>query len=358
MDDLLQKETERQRRLLEDARKAVEQEKARMRQGGARRVEPKLDEPTAAPAEPAQRRSEFQEAPQQAMDSRSATGSSETVEAETLPSEEFVARLRSIPDMRSALIPLDENPDGTLWSKPFSLQRADMEPWLSYLRGYRASCLFPESASLGSGLRVDAAVQALLELKGIDVKVILEPAVQINGPVEYFDDAQSDDMHGNERSVHQSQLAKAVEKGREMGNHLYDALLGEGYVNLVQAWEKVHSRKPSVSELHFMLTTGRVKPPVEIQPRRPEMSEGLYPPKAPAATIEADQPKQEATLDERKASRLKASTTNPKLASQFGSKLKAKFVISDKRKLIFHLSHLALVCIAVLVYCVVMRVFE
>lgn len=340
MDDLLQQETERQRRLLEEARKAVEQEKARMRQGGARRVEPTLDK------EPAMSASQ-QEPIVQVEAARSAAA-----EVRALPETEFIIPLRRIPDMRSALIPLDEGADGAIWSKPFSLPRADMEPWLSFLRGYRASALFPEHVSAGSALRVDAAVQALFELKGIDIKAILEPAVQINGPVEYVDDVPASAMNGSERSVHEGLLADAVKKGRAMGDQLYDALLGEGYINLVQAWEKVHGRKPSVSELHFMLTTGRVKPPVEIQPRQPEATESLYPAKAPSPVADAILRKQEAAPESKEGGKQKRP------ASPLIGKLKAKFAIRDRRRLLFHLSHLALVVVAVLVYCVVMRVFD
>ncbi|HJV50326.1 MAG TPA: hypothetical protein VJ652_02640 [Noviherbaspirillum sp.] len=349
MSDLLQQETERQRRLLEEARKAVEQEKVRMRQGGVRRIEPSLDE---TPAMPIPQQGEFRE------DGRQDYALPLPGDEEMPPPAEFIVPLRSVPDMRSALIPLDDDADGAIWSKPFSLPSADMEPWLSFLRGYRASALFPEQASAGSGLRVDAAVQALLELKGIDIKVILEPAVQINGPVEYAEDVPAQAISGNEHSVHESQLAKAFEKGREMGDHLYDALLGEGYVNLVQAWEKVHSRKPSVSELHFMLTTGRVKPSEEIQPRRPEMVENLYPPKAPVVVAETAPRKQEVVSLENSVSMPKAGFLRRISTGLIGGKLKAKFAIRDKRKLIFHLSHLALVGVAIVVYCIVMRVFD
>lgn len=347
MNDLLQQETERQRRLLEEARKAVEQEKVRMRQGGVRRIEPRLDE---LPAMPVPQRGELREEGRQ-------DHALPLPGDEMPPPAEFVVPLRSVPDMRSALIPIDDA-DGATWSKPFSLPRANMEPWLSFLRGYRASALFPEHAAAGSGLRVDAAVQALLELKGIDIKVILEPAVQINGPVEYAEDVPAQAISGNERDVHENQLAKAFEKGCEMGNHLYDALLGEGYVNLVQAWEKVHSRKPSVSELHFMLTTGRVKPPEEIQPRRPEMAENLYPPKAPAVVAEPTPRKQEAAPPEKRVSEPKAGLVRKISTGLIRDKLKVKFAIRDKRKLVFHLSHLALVCVAIVVYCIVMRVFD
>lgn len=364
MDDRLQQETERQRRLLEEARKAVEQEKARLRQGAPRRIEPQLDAPAAfgalspepglqsMPPDEARAAGRQERGKQGAAAHDAAAENVEPLHAEAAP------LLRSIPEMRSALIPIDDAADGASWSKPFSLCRADMEPWLSFLRGYRQSCLFPETAPAEPGLRVDAAVQALFELKGLDLKLILEPAVQINGPVEYFDENSADIADG-ERDAHRTQLATAVERGREMGDRLYDALLGEGYANLVRAWEKVHNRKPSVSELHFMLTTGRIKPPAELQPRQVEAAESEFQPKATAIEAETVQKRPEATAGHGKAPQAaRPAFLERKPEGRFFSTLKTKFAIRDKRRFLFHLSHLLLVAVALAVYFVVMRVFD
>src|SRR3982751_3011912 len=50
--------------------------------------------------------------------------------------------VRTIPDIRSALLPLDPSETGIEWSKAFSLPKADLEPWVSFLKGYQASSLF------------------------------------------------------------------------------------------------------------------------------------------------------------------------------------------------------------------------
>jgi hypothetical protein len=185
---------------------------------------------------------------------------------------DWADKIFRIPAMRSALIPLDEASEGADWSKPFSLKKADVEPWLSFYKGYKESRLFPE-ASTASGnefMQLDFAVRALLELKRVDPKIILEPPVQINAQVEYHD-LEPDLRAGADakrlaalvevaRGIHEKQLAQAVAKGREMGNLLHDALMGEGHANLVGAWEKQYKRKPTVQELHQMLTTGRVNP--------------------------------------------------------------------------------------------------
>lgn len=184
--------------------------------------------------------------------------------------------LRRIPEMRSALMPWDDENDSGSWSKPFSLLKADLEPWLSYYKGYAQSRLFLDasaSADPGIGSRnecaIDYAVCALLELKQASPQIILDPPVQINGPVEYIefeaelkacrDPLQAATLVKYATEAHENQLRQAVEKGRNMGNLLHDALMGEGHANLIKAWEKAFNRKPSVEELHQMLTTGRIK---------------------------------------------------------------------------------------------------
>lgn len=189
---------------------------------------------------------------------------------------EYAGKVRRIPGMRSAWIPLDETTEGGEWSMPFSLPKADMEPWRSFLQGYYESRVFLEApapqvaAYPPSPLQLDFAVRAILELKRLDTKVMIEPPVQINGQVEYLDlDEQLRTCPDALRKqalakmiieTHDSQLQKAVEKGREMGNRLYDALMGEGHANLIRAWENAYKRKPSIEELHLMLTTGRATP--------------------------------------------------------------------------------------------------
>ncbi|WP_136414973.1 hypothetical protein [Herbaspirillum sp. ST 5-3] len=193
-----------------------------------------------------------------------------TSAAVTLP-QEWVDKVRNIPDMRSALIPLDEQTEGSEWSKPFSLCKADMEPWLSFYQGYRESRLFLENASADQqdASQLDFPVRALLELKQAGANIILQPPVQINGLVEYHDlegelNACRDQVLAKAlfkvaNEVHQNHLRKAVERGRAMGNLLHDALMGDGHANLIRAWEKVYKRKPTIDELHQMLTTGRVR---------------------------------------------------------------------------------------------------
>lgn len=189
--------------------------------------------------------------------------------------EEWLEKVNRIPDMRSALIPLEESQDEQSWSKPFSLAKADMEPWLSFYKGYRQSRLFLESprgreaSADDPGSVLDYPVRALLELKQVGATLISAPPVQINGQVEYFD--LEGDLRANSEpmrmrallksagDIHESQIRRAVDKGREMGNRLHDALMGEGHANLIHAWTKAHKRKPTIDELHMMLTTGRVK---------------------------------------------------------------------------------------------------
>lgn len=187
-------------------------------------------------------------------------------------------RVSRIPDMRSALIPFDVSAEDEVWSKPFALTKADLEPWTSFLAGYNQSRLFLQPASAASSAAaaqaqdpslLDHAVRALLTLKRVPLRLVLEPPVQINRQVEYQDvEAELQASDGRLRrdtmlklaqELHQKQLAKAVEAGRKLGDDLYDAMMGEGYVSLTRAWERVHGRKPSVEELHVMLTTGKVK---------------------------------------------------------------------------------------------------
>lgn len=183
---------------------------------------------------------------------------------------EWVDKVNAIPEIRSALIPLDDA-DG--WSKPFSLAKADMEPWLSFFKGYRQSRLFMSQAAYDTdnpdAATIDYPVRALLELKNADARIITEPPVQINGQVEYFDTDGTLNA-GYDASqfrallraavlTHDKQLKLAEEKGRAMGDALYEALMGEGHSNLIGAWEKVFHRKPNIDELHQMLTAGRVR---------------------------------------------------------------------------------------------------
>lgn len=244
--DYLERETERQQRLQQEARKAFEQKRAQLR-----------GEPLKPEVRPVSSPAQHTPLPQQ------------SVAAQVLVNES-IARLCSIPEIRSALIPLDETLEGKQWSNPFSLVKAEMEPWAAYLQGYYASRLFPLSAdSPGSQLSIDVAVQALLELKRIDPRFILEPVVQIDQPAEFLDLAaelqqcrdavQARKLTAIANDVHEAQLVKAIEKGRELGDHLYHALLGEGFVNLIHAWERAYKRKPSVNELHHMLTNGTVR---------------------------------------------------------------------------------------------------
>lgn len=179
-------------------------------------------------------------------------------------------KLQAVPAMRSALIPLEDDEGGN-WSKPFSLVKADFEPWLSYYAGYCNSRLFLGPVSGEEGRRaLDYPVRALLALRKLDPALILEPLVQIEGPVEYFDVSRvprakwdgglTQSLARAAEAMHRNQLRRAGECGLELGNQLHDALLGEGMSNLIRTWEKVHARKPSPHELHLMLTTGRVEP--------------------------------------------------------------------------------------------------
>ncbi|HYC43249.1 MAG TPA: hypothetical protein VEB70_09705 [Noviherbaspirillum sp.] len=232
-DNALQWETERQNRLLQSA---AEQKKKQMR------------------LETVQRE-------------RAPAGTEGTASVQL---NEWVDKVNAVPDIRSALIPLD---DVDAWSKPFSLAKADMEPWLSFFKGYRQSRLFMSQAAHEAdnpdAATIDYPVRALLELKNADARIITEPPVQINGQVEYFDTDGTLNA-GYDASqfrallraavlTHDRQLKLAEDKGRAMGDALYEALMGEGHSNLIGAWEKVFRRKPSIDELHQMLTSGRIR---------------------------------------------------------------------------------------------------
>jgi hypothetical protein len=210
-------------------------------------------------------------------------------QAVAIAPEEWIDKIHRIPNMRSALIPPDDDLNIEGWSKPFSLHKADMEPWLSYYKGYKQSRLFIETSAARNAaageqgeLSLDFPVRALLELKQVNARLISEPPVQIDGQVEYPD--MGDEIRDSRDAMrvrallkyvgdmHNAQLRTAVEKGREMGNLLHDALMGEGHANLIKAWINAHKRKPTVDELHLMLTTGRVKTSVE---RKPPMAEAM-----------------------------------------------------------------------------------
>lgn len=288
--DYLDRETERQQRLQQEARKALEQKKAQLR--GVQ--PPKRTMADDTPLQP----------PQQPVPHVAAVPPAAAFE----DPNESIDRLRSIPEIRSALIPIDIDVEGDQWSKPFLLSKADVEPWTSYLQGYYASRLFPGGSQSGP-LKIDDAVQALLELKGIDPRYILEPVVQINQPAEFLDLAtelrscrdrvQAKALTTVANDVHEAQLVKAIEKGRELGDHLYHTLVGEGFSNLIRAWERIYKRKPTVNELHLMLTTGSVRvmpdapsaPPPELRPRlAPERPPQVRPqPEAPARVAAAEE---------------------------------------------------------------------
>jgi hypothetical protein len=184
----------------------------------------------------------------------------------------------SLPDLRIAFYRPDENGQ-TRWSKPFLLSKLDMEPWLSYFNGYRKSRLFLErsiangndNADENSELHIDFAVRALFDLKRIDAIVILDPLVQISGHVEYVDldeevrtcrtSHMALSLAESGHKAHRKQLETAFAKGLQLGNELHEALLGEGLVHLIAAWENICGRKPTIEELHLMLTTRRIKIP-------------------------------------------------------------------------------------------------
>ncbi len=190
--------------------------------------------------------------------------------------------LQAIPAMRSALVPVDEE-EAAGWSKPFSLVKAQFEPWLSYYTGYCSSRLFIRGARTETGHpAIDFPVRALLNLRGIDPLLIIEPPVCIDGPVEYFDASRAPRARRDRGvdtslaraadAMHRGQLRRACERGQALGNQLHDALLGDGLANLIRAWEKAYRRKPNAHELHLMLTTGRTAPVWQSKPAAPSIS--------------------------------------------------------------------------------------
>lgn len=219
------------------------------------------------------------------VEAQAAPASSASHEAPVVASEpapDIADRLSHIPEIRSALMPPDASVQEGAWSKPFSLTRPDMEPWLSFYKGYRQSRLFREGAENtafdpSSGAPLDFAVLALLELRQADPKLLLDPPVRINGPVRYAELEEDLRACRNEQEArflieraaqaHEAQLHVAIDRGREMGNLLYDALMGEGHSNLIKAWQDAYQRKPTIEELHLMLTAGRTKPATSKRPQ-------------------------------------------------------------------------------------------
>lgn len=213
--------------------------------------------------------------------------------------EDWIDKLHRIPGMRSALIPFEDGANAEEWSKPFSLAKADIEPWVSFYKGYKQSRLFLEGQPDPERWPApDHAVRALLELRQIPPKLIAEPPVQINRQVEYFDlegELQANRDPARVRAllisaanVHEAELRKAADIGREMGNQLHDALLGDGHCNLISAWTRSFKRKPTIEELHLMLTTGRVKVSSERKPAQPATLPAAEPrPKSVEPRIEA-----------------------------------------------------------------------
>lgn len=333
----LELETERQNRIY---REAVEQKKRQMRPEEGDKTSLIAEEPIPT----AQR-------------------SGDLSPGKTEPAELQPDRLRHIPEMRSALIPLDDEAGEGTWSKPFSLPRADIEPWLSYCKGYRQSKLFLEtlSAKENGECSVDFAVRALLELKRVDINVILEPRVRIDGQVAYLnleeeihadrDPLQIDALIRNADEEHENLLRLATERGRQMGNLLYDALMGEGHVHLIEAWELVHDRKPTVEELHLMLTTGRIGVPEKKRSRAPEtvdqpLAEQIVP--GPAQEVfrkEALLPPEEPVRPVKSIPAEKRDES----ASQPVPELKRERA-DRKRRVLFHALHVAAVCAVLVAY--------
>jgi len=235
-----------------------------------------------------------------AVESAAGRARLQLVDGPTMAAPPWQDKLQAVPAMRSALIPLEED-EAEGWSKPFSLLKADFEPWTSYHAGYCSSRLFLGSATGEAGrLELDYPLQALLALRKLDPALILEPLVQIEGPVEYFDAARASQAHRDRslaeslaraaEAMHRNQLRRAREWGVDLGNRLHDALLGDGLSNLIRAWEKAHGRKPSPHELHIMLTTGRIDPIKAAEPVVPAMRTPARPQPAPvpAAAVAID----------------------------------------------------------------------
>ncbi len=289
-------------------------------------------------------------------------------------------RVRALPEMRSALVALSAAEDGITWSSPFSLPKADLEPWLSYLAGYKKSSLFASPArsvdAQAGGLpiapQLQPEVQALLKLRKVDPRLILEPPVQISGPVEYLDliaelKACRDPRHAQElakvaNEIHDNLLAQALEKGREMGEHLYHALLGPDFTNLAKEWQKIHQRKPSIDELCYMLTTGNIK----IIPAKPRPAAGTVqrqekpvlrdrpnpvapPPRpAPAASVTPVAPSvsRQATTAAAKPQQYNAESTSRKVAL-VARQIAAETAKHNRfRKVLRHLCQISVCCAA------------
>lgn len=334
-DNSLQWETERQNRIHQDA---VEQKKKQARLESARRESPRNDPITQAVA---------------------------------IAPEEWIDKIHRIPNMRSALIPPDDDLNIEGWSKPFSLHKADMEPWLSYYKGYKQSRLFIETpaarnapAGEQSELSLDFPVRALLELKQVNARLISEPPVQIDGQVEYPD--LGDEIRDSRDSMrvrallkyvgdmHNAQLRTAVEKGREMGNLLHDALMGEGHANLIKAWINAHKRKPTVDELHLMLTTGRVKISAERKPPMAESMERLPEPKHIAPAIKSVPVKQpEAVVPHERVPQRDAAKADKKIVIPEAAVAEPDFSVAEapekgnrKLKILLYLLQGAVCCVA------------
>ncbi|HJW57079.1 MAG TPA: hypothetical protein VJ577_17580 [Burkholderiaceae bacterium] len=284
-------ESDHAKRTWQDAKAAIEKKKDQLPLDDARRIEQqfiqKIAQDFALSRERLRNTQRWLEDPEwtqdniglQSFQEQSATSLDswdKPLHGEASPVEKWTEKVRRIPDIRSGLIPLDKANEDSQWSKAFSLSKADMEPWLSFYKGYQESRLFSGrehgnghgnlSGKLESSL--DGEIRAILELKRISVKNILEPAVRINSQVEYLDlaaeirgcsdPALASNLARIAGEVHETELAKAIDKGREMGNHLYQALTGSAHANLIMAWEKVYQRKPTQEEMHVMLTTGQV----------------------------------------------------------------------------------------------------
>jgi hypothetical protein len=216
------------------------------------------------------------------------------------------SRVLSIPDLRSALIPLDEKDEGGNWSRAFYLGQADLEPWASFYEGYKQSVLFLQASPARTAawnqddeapiapinLQLQCEVQAILSLRKLDPQIIFAPVVQISRTAEYFDLLSElsigDDpqyLHSLEKlskDIHEKRLTEAQEQGRQMGERLYHNLLGLNYINLSKEWEKTHKRAPNVDEMHSMFSTGNIltrpqrtmpsaKSNLPIRPLRPDL---------------------------------------------------------------------------------------
>ncbi len=347
LDNPLQWETERQNRIHQVA---IEQKKKQMRADDARR-ERQLVGNTSEGKSPA-----F------SVPSGAITHNAAGI------ADQWTDKVRHIPDMRLALIPLDEGSEGKEWSKPFSLFKADMEPWLSFYQGYRESRLFLEASSsahahagdASSERQLDFPVRALLELKKVSTKIILEPPVQINGLVEYHDldgelsvcrdPALAKALFKVANEVHENHLRRAIESGRAMGNALHEALMGDGHVNLINSWEKVFSRKPTIDELHQMLTTGRVKISTERRQQAPE-------PKTPAQHSRPTAISRDAMLTPRREPPPVKAAPQPEAdIAVKPADVQAKSAIESSpqhhrnKKILWRLLHAAIGCAALIAY--------